>query len=196
MTTAPEDAVLQRFERDALPLLDQLYRAARRYTGNAADAEDLVQETMVKAYAAFHRFEDGTNIRAWLLRILTNTWIKSYRKTQCRPDEVLSDGITDAQLAAHAGHSSAGLQSAELVALELLGDDEVRHAVQQLREDQRLVVYYADVEGLRYKDIALILGIPEGTVMSRLYRGRRALRVLLVDVAADRGYLRDRRPAA
>ncbi|PRC46565.1 RNA polymerase subunit sigma [Mycobacterium sp. ITM-2017-0098] len=195
MATPTEDPVLQRFERDALPLLDQLYRAARRYTGNAADAEDLVQETITKAYAAFHRFEDGTNIRAWLLRILTNTWIKSYRKAQCRPDEVLSDGITDAQLAAQAGHSSSGLQSAELAALESLGDDEVRHALAQLREDQRLVVYYADVEELRYKDIALILDIPEGTVMSRLHRGRRALRHLLVDVATDRGYLRGERAA-
>ncbi|VEG53833.1 ECF subfamily RNA polymerase sigma-24 factor [Mycolicibacterium aurum] len=190
MTDMTEDAIRERFERDALPVLDQLYRAARRYTGNAADAEDLVQETMAKAYGAFHRFEDGTNIRAWLLRILTNTWIKSYRRAQCRPAEVLSDGITDAQLAASAGHSSTGMQSAELAALQALGDDEVRDALEQLREDQRLVVYYADVEGLRYKDIALILGIPEGTVMSRLHRGRRALRALLVDVAADRGYLR------
>ena len=196
MPTEPKDAVLQRFERDALPLLDQLYRAARRHTGNAADAEDLVQDTMIKAYKSFDRFEDGTNIRAWLLRILTNTWINSYRKAQCRPDEVLSDGVTDAQIAAQAAHSSAGLQSAELAALESLGDDDVRRALAQLREDQRLVVYYADVEELRYKDIALILGIPEGTVMSRLYRGRRALRVLLVDVAAERGYLRDRRRAA
>lgn len=180
----------ERFERDALPHLDQLYRAARRYARNSADAEDLVQETMVKAYSAFHRFEEGTNIRAWLLRILTNTWITSYHKRQSRPDEVLSDDITDAQLAAQAGHSSTGLRSAELAALESLGDDEVRHALEQLREDQRLVVYYADVEELRYKEIALILGIPEGTVMSRLYRGRRALRRLLVDVAAERGYLR------
>ena len=187
---ATPDPDLERFERDALPLLDQLYRAARRYTGNPADAEDLVQETMAKAYSAFHHFEDGTNIRAWLFRILTNTWIKSYRKTQCRPDEVLSEDITDAQLAAQAGHSSTGLQSAELAALDALGDDEVRDALAQLREDQRLVVYYADVEELRYKDIALILDIPEGTVMSRLHRGRRALRRLLVDVAAERGYLR------
>ena len=181
----------ERFERDALPQLDQLYRAARRYAHSTADAEDLVQETMMKAYSAFHRFEDGTNIRAWLLRILTNTWIKSYHKRQSRPDEVLSEDITDAQLAAQARHASAGLQSAELIALESLGDDEVLHALGQLREDQRLAVYYADVEGLRYKDIALILGIPEGTVMSRLHRGRRALRRLLVDVASQRGYLRN-----
>jgi RNA polymerase sigma-70 factor (ECF subfamily) len=188
--TATGESERERFERDALPQLDLLYRAARRHTRCAADAEDLVQETMMKAYSAFHRFEDGTNIRAWLLRILTNTWIKSYHKKQCRPDEVLSDDISDAQFAAHAGHSSAGLQSAELAALESLGDDEVREALAQLREDQRLAVYYADVEGLRYKDIALILDIPEGTVMSRLHRGRRALRELLVGVASERGYLR------
>ncbi|WP_235733997.1 sigma-70 family RNA polymerase sigma factor [Mycolicibacterium austroafricanum] len=187
----PEGTVLQRFERDVLPLLDQLYRAARRYTGSVADAEDLVQETMVRAYGGFHRFEDGTNVRAWLLRIMTNTWIKSYRRAQCRPEEVLAEDITDAQLAGQARHSSTGLPSAELAALEALGDDEVREALGRLRDDQRLVVYYADVEGLRYKEIALILGIPVGTVMSRLHRGRRALRNLLVDVATARGYLRD-----
>lgn len=109
---------------------------------------------------------------------------------RCQPDEVLSDGITDAQLAAQAGHASAGLQSAELTALESLGDDEVRQALAQLREDQRLVVYYADVKSCGTRTCAeLILDIPEGTVMSRLHRGRRALCALLVDVATDRGYL-------
>lgn len=190
MALTPDDTVAQRFERDVLPLLDQLYRAARRHTGSVADAEDLVQETMVKAYGGFHRFEDGTNVRAWLLRIMTNTWINSYRRAQCRPEEVLAEDITDVQLAGQARHSSTGLPSAELAALEALGDDEVRDAIGNLCEDQRLVVYYADVEGLRYKEIAVILDIPVGTVMSRLHRGRHALRKLLVDVAADRGYLR------
>ncbi|MEW5812883.1 MAG: sigma-70 family RNA polymerase sigma factor [Actinomycetota bacterium] len=184
------DPCLERFERDALPLLDTLYRAARRYTGNTADAEDLVQETMLKAYAAFHHYQDGTNIRAWLLRILTNTWIKSYRRAQSRPAELLAEDVTDAQLAAQAAHSSTGLPSAELAALAALGDDEVRHALGQIGEDQRLAVYYADVEGLPHREIAEILDIPLGTVMSRVYRGRHALRRLLVDVAADRGYLR------
>ncbi|MGE0215302.1 sigma-70 family RNA polymerase sigma factor [Mycolicibacterium sp.] len=179
---------LARFERDALPYLDQLYRAARRYTRTVADAEDLVQDTMVKAYSRFHTFEEGTNLRAWLLRILTNTWITSYHRSQSRPEEVLSEDITDAQLAAQADHSARGLPSAELAALEALGDDDVRSALQALREDQRLVVFYADVEGLRYKEIAMILGIPEGTVMSRLHRGRRALRGLLATVATERGY--------
>src|ERR1044072_5756701 len=106
MAPTSEDTVLERFERDVLPLLDQLYRAARRHTGSTADAEDLVQETMIRAYRGFHRFEDGTNVRAWLLRIMTNTWITSYRKAQCRPQEVLSEGVTDTQLAAEGRHSS------------------------------------------------------------------------------------------
>ena len=128
MTATVKDSVLQRFERDVLPLTDQLYRAARRYTGNAIDAEDLVQETMMKSYRAFHQFEDGTNVRAWLFRIMTNTWIKSHRRAECRPKEVLSDELTDAQLHAQLNHSSTGSASAELAALEALGDDEVRDA--------------------------------------------------------------------
>lgn len=181
---------MKRFERDVLPLLDQLYRAARRYATNAADAEDLVQETMMKAYKSFHTYHDGTNLRAWLLRIMTNTWMNSHRSAQSRPDEVLSDRITDAQLVAQADHQSTGLPSAELAALDALGDDEVRDALGQVPETQRLAVYYADVEGMRYREIAHILDIPEGTVMSRVYRGRRVLRRLLLDVATDRGYLR------
>ena len=199
MREVREDAQAEltaRFERDALPLLDQLYRAARRYTYSAADAEDLVQETMTKAYAGFHRFTEGTNIRAWLLRILTNTWITSYHAAQRRPDEVLSDEITDAQLTARAAHSSVGLPSAELAALEAMGDDEIRQALQALPIDQRLTVYYADVEGFRYKEIAAILDIPVGTVMSRLHRGRRNLRELLAGAAAARSYVRAERCCA
>lgn len=190
MTIMADDTTLGRFERDALPQLDQLYRAARRYTTSAADAEDLVQDTMVKAYRSFHTYRDGTNIRAWLLRIMTTTWMNSHRRAQCRPDEVLSDDITDAQLVAHADHQSTGLPSAELAALEALGDDEVREALAKLPEAQRIAVYFAEVEGMPYREIAHILDVPEGTVMSRVYRGRRALRRLLVDVAAERGYLR------
>ena len=171
-----------RFVRDVLPLVDQLYRAARRYTRSTADAEDLVQETMVKAYAGFHTFTAGTNVRAWLFRILTNTWITSYRTAQRRPDEVLAADVTDMSPGA------AKNQSAELAVLEAMGDDDVRDALQALPEAQRLVVYYADVEGFRYKEIAAILDLPLGTVMSRLHRGRRNLRALLVDVAAARGY--------
>jgi len=171
-----------RFVRDVMPLVDQLYRAARRYTRSTADAEDLVQETMVKAYAGFHTFTVGTNIRAWLFRILTNTWITSYRTTQRRPDEVLAADVTDMR------PSASQNQSAELAVLEAMGDEDVRDALQALPEHQRLVVYYADVEGFRYKEIAAILDTPLGTVMSRLHRGRTNLRTLLVDIAAARGY--------
>ena len=171
-----------RFVRDVMPLVDQLYRAARRYTRSTADAEDLVQETMVKAYAGFHTFTVGTNIRAWLFRILTNTWITSYRTAQRRPDEVLAADVTDMR------PSASQNQSAELAVLEAMGDEDVRDALQALPEHQRLVVYYADVEGFRYKEIAAILDTPLGTVMSRLHRGRTDLRTLLVDIAAARGY--------
>jgi RNA polymerase sigma-70 factor (ECF subfamily) len=171
-----------RFVRDVLPLVDQLYRAARRYTRTAADAEDLVQETMVKAYAGFHLFRAGTNVRAWLFRIMTNTWISSYRSAQRRVDEVLTADIADTR------SSAAAHPSAELAVLEDMGDDEVRDALQALPEGQRLVVYYADVEGFRYKEIAEILDTPLGTVMSRLHRGRANLRALLMDFAAARGY--------
>ena len=171
-----------RFVRDVLPFVDQLYRAARRYTRSTADAEDLVQETMVKAYAGFHTFTVGTNIRAWLFRILTNTWITSYRTAARRPDEVLAADVTDIR------PSASQNQSAELAVLEAMGDEDVRDALQALPEHQRLVVYYADVEGFRYKEIAAILDTPLGTVMSRLHRGRTNLRTLLVDIAAARGY--------
>ena len=171
-----------RFVRDVLPLVDQLYRAARRYTRTAADAEDLVQETMVKAYAGFHLFRDGTNVRAWLFRIMTNTWITSYRTAQRRVDEVLTGDVAEMR------PNAAGDRSAELAVLESMGDDEVRDALQALPEGQRLVVYYADVEGFRYREIASILDVPLGTVMSRLHRGRANLRALLMDFAAARGY--------
>ncbi|OBF42054.1 RNA polymerase subunit sigma [Mycolicibacterium peregrinum] len=184
-----DDCRAERFERDALPLVDQLFAAARRYTRNMADAEDLVQETMVKAYSSFHTYQDGTNIRAWLFRILTNTWINSYRTAQRRPQEVFADELSDAQLAEVAQRFPLGVASAELAALESMGDDEVRGAMRALPESQGVVVYYADVAGFRYREIAEILQIPVGTVMSRLHRGRRALRSRLVEMAAARGYL-------
>jgi RNA polymerase sigma-70 factor (ECF subfamily) len=179
-----------RFERDALPFLDQLYAAAMRMTRNPADAEDLVQETFVKAFAAFHQFEAGTNLKAWLYRILTNTFINTYRKRQRQPQQSASDNIEDWQLAAAESHTSTGLRSAEMEALDHLPDSDVKEALQRLPEDFRLAVYLADVEGFSYKEIADIMGTPIGTVMSRLHRGRRGLQRLLGDYARERGLVR------
>ena len=175
-----------RFERDAMQYTSQLYAAALRYTKNQHNAQDLVQDTYAKAFTSFHQFEPGTNLKAWLYRILTTTFINTYRKDQRRP--LISDGeVEDWQLAASASHTSDQGKSAEDEVLENLPDGEVKRALQEIPEEFRLAVFYADVEGYSYKEIADILGIPSGTVMSRLHRGRKLLRAMFMDYAKERG---------
>ncbi|WP_010147913.1 sigma-70 family RNA polymerase sigma factor [Serinicoccus profundi] len=179
-----------RFEREAMPLLDQMYSAALRTTRNPTDAEDLVQETYAKAFAAFHQYRPGTNLRAWMYRILTNSYINIYRKKQRQPLESDAAEVEDYQLARAASHSSSGLRSAEAEALDHLPDSDVTRALASIGEDFRMAVYLADVEGFSYKEIADIMDTPIGTVMSRLHRGRKQLRELLTDYAAERGFVR------
>lgn len=177
------------FEADALPYLDQLYGTALRMTRSPADAEDLVQDTYAKAFAAFRSYEQGTNLRAWLFRILRNTFINNYRKAQRQPSSDSSEELTDGQLLDLEQRTSGGVRSAENEALERLGDEEIANAMATIPEDFRTAVYLADVEGFSYKEIADIMDTPVGTVMSRVHRGRKALRGLLTDYARERGLL-------
>ncbi|MDR5711661.1 sigma-70 family RNA polymerase sigma factor [Nesterenkonia flava] len=190
LDTETEPARRARFEREALQYVDQLYSAAMRMTRNPQDAEDLVQEAYTKAYSAFHQYKPGTNLKAWLYRILTNTYINIYRKKQRQPQQANTDTVEDWQMAQAAEHTSSGLRSAESEALDHLPDSDVKNALQQIPEEFRLAVYFSDVEGFAYKEIAEILNIPIGTVMSRLHRGRKLLRQLLADYARERGFNR------
>jgi len=176
------------FEEQAIPFMDQLYAAGLRMTRNPSDAADLVQETFAKAYAAFGQFQQGTNLKAWLYRILTNTFINSYRKKQRDPYQGTIDDLEDWQLGgAESMTQGRSTRSAEAEAIDHLPDSAVKDALQAVPEDFRMAVYFADVEGFSYQEIADIMKTPVGTVMSRLHRGRRMLRELLAEYARERG---------
>jgi len=175
------------FEDDAMQFASQLYSAALRMTRNPADAEDVVQETYLKAYRAYGSFREGTNLKAWLYRILTNTYINRYRKAQRRPSEVELGELQDLYLFRRLGEQSGATESAEAEVLEQFVDTDVIEALESLPENFRMAVLLADVEGFAYKEIADMLDIPIGTVMSRLHRGRKALQKKLWHLAEERG---------
>jgi len=185
------------FAEQAMPFAPQLYSAGLRMTRNPADAEDLVQETLLRGFRSFESFTEGTNLRAWLFRILTNAYINRYRAKQRRPQETDLAEVEDLYLYRRLGNLDAVFsnRSAEDQLLEMFTDDEVRQALEDLPENFRLPVLLADVEGFPYKEIAEILDIPIGTVMSRLHRGRKQMHRALYEYAMQRGILNDPEPA-
>ncbi len=177
------------FAEQAMPLMSSLYSGALRMTRNPADADDLVQETYLRAYRGFGGFQEGTNLKAWMYRILTNTYINAYRAKQRRPDETDLDEVEDLYLYRRLGGLEAARsgRSAEDELMDTFSEAEVKTAIEELPENFRMAVLLADVEGFSYKEIAEILDIPIGTVMSRLHRGRKALQKALYDYAVTHG---------
>jgi RNA polymerase sigma-70 factor, ECF subfamily len=189
------EADKERFREEALPLLDSLYGAALRMTRNQADAEDLVQEAMLRAYRAFHTFEPGTNLKAWLFRILTNAYINTYRKRQREPQKVSSDEVEEFDLYQELkDHDPQFQETPESIVLDSLVDSDILQAIEDLPEQFRLAVMLSDVEGFTYAEMAEIMDVPMGTVMSRLHRGRKALQKRLWDVARERGIVKTSNP--
>jgi RNA polymerase sigma-70 factor (TIGR02947 family) len=186
-TSESDEDLAARFAREAEPLFDVLSRGARRLTRSDADAEDLLQDTLLHAYAGFRTFKEGTNIKGWLFRILYNRWVSTYRSKQSRPAEVPVNVIAERDLASSAARLPAGLRSAESEVLDALPDNEIKAAMDSLPEGFRAAVYLADVQGYTYAETAAILNIPMGTVMSRVSRGRQRLRIALVHVARGQG---------
>lgn len=185
---AAERARHERFEREAIPHMDALYNFALRMTSSEAEADDLVQETYLKAFRFFDRFESGTNCKAWLFRILKNSYINRYRKAQKSPELVGYDTVAEFYYSIRAPHSERN--DLQEVLFDRVLDDEVSSAVESLPEDFRTVVILCDIEGFTYEEIAAFANCPVGTVRSRLHRGRKLLRDALLGYAADRGYLK------
>jgi RNA polymerase sigma-70 factor (ECF subfamily) len=187
-SSLPGGGLAERFEREVIPLRNRLYGRALRLTSNRHDAEDLIQDTILHAYRGFSTFREGTNLMAWLCTIMRNTWINHCRKRQRRCAELSAGWISDDQLGAFASRTGNDFRSAEVAALESLPDSEVKAALMTLREASRLAVYYADVEGLSYREIADRMHTPVETVVSRVHRGRRRLRTTLLSVGHQRSY--------
>ena len=187
-TSEADQARIQAFEQQALPLMPQLYGAALRWTRNPSDAEDLVQESFAKAFVAWGQYQQGTNLKAWLYRIMTNTHINMYNKRAKDQAKGGLDDLEDWQIGSAESVTALSTRSAELEAIDNLPSESIRKALQEIPEEFRMVVYYAVVDGLPYAEIAEIMDTPIGTVMSRLHRGKKLLRKLLVDYAREEGY--------
>jgi RNA polymerase sigma-70 factor, ECF subfamily len=186
--TEADQARILAFEQQALPLMPQLYGAALRWTRNPSDAEDLVQEAFAKAFVAWGQFQQGTNLKAWLYRIMTNTHINMYNKRAKDQAKGGLDDLEDWQVGSAESVTSIASRSAELEAIDNLPSETIRKALHDIPDEFRMVVYYAVVDGLPYAEIAEIMETPIGTVMSRLHRGKKLLRKLLVDYAREEGY--------